>query len=200
MVDGRAGVIATSPTTVVPNRFEATIMFPGKPHRVWLDIRTDPKTGPVIYEIRVQHSLTAPGGITTGLLHSLKLRELRRLALEEVTKEITTVLPAGYFRAPGDAPGVAHFGSVVRGPGRGRPMDDEHLRRVAVVYREAIAVGSRAPVEAVRKALHASRSTAGRWVVQARKAGILGPARGPIAGEAEDRGEGDTSPGKKRTP
>ena len=73
---------------------------------------------------------------------------------------------------------------------RGRAaVTDEHLAEVAKVYREAAAAGQ-PPTQAVAIHFERARSTAGRWVVQARQAGHLRPARGDRqAGEAPSDSE-----------
>ena len=53
-------------------------------------------------------------------------------------------------------------------------ITEEHLARVAAVYRQAIDEGV-PPKQAVASELHASTSTAGRWINLARQRGILGP-------------------------
>ena len=197
-VNEHSDLIPTTATSVIPTRFEAMISYPGKPYRVWLDIRTSPGAGPVIYDFRLQHSLTELKGITTDLLRNIKLRELRRLAVEAATTEVAiTRLPDGYYRFPGETEDVMRFGAVHDAPGHGRSMNRDHLQEVVDVYREAVAAGSRKPVEVVRQTFDTSRSTtAGRWLVQAHKAGLLGPARGPVAGELQPPKERPRRPRK----
>lgn len=60
-------------------------------------------------------------------------------------------------------------------PRRGRTVTDEHLQRVADVYRAAVEHGD-PPTRTIADTMHASRATAGRWVTQARKRGLLGAA------------------------
>jgi len=68
---------------------------------------------------------------------------------------------------------------------QGRRLSDDDLKETARIYREAMTIG-RNPTEAVQRELHLSRSTAGRWVMQARRRGFLGPApAGRVAGEAQ---------------
>ena len=68
---------------------------------------------------------------------------------------------------------------------RGRRITPEQLDRVADIYRRAIAE-RRPPLREIERDLTVSRSTAGRLVMQAREAGILGPSPRPgIAGEAK---------------
>jgi len=59
-------------------------------------------------------------------------------------------------------------------------LGDEHYRRVAEIYRDAF----KNPTAAVMAQMHASRSTAGRWVMEARRRGFLRPTRPGQAGEA----------------
>ena len=194
VVHPRAGLVATSRTTAVPSRFSATVTFSDRPIRAWLDIRTLPSTGPTVYELRVEHSLTAPGGITTEALRSIPLRELRRLAVEAASRSIVDHTGDGGFIVAGED--VPWHGEAPRGPGRGKSMPADHLAAVAEVYRRAVASGSRSPVEEVRRAFFASRSTAGRWVMQARRRGFLDPAAGPTPGEIKPSSETSPRPPK----
>ncbi|PRY24062.1 hypothetical protein [Pseudosporangium ferrugineum] len=66
---------------------------------------------------------------------------------------------------------------------RRRRVTRELLEQVAQVYRAAFRDGQ-PPTQAVAETFHVSHSTAGRWVVEARKAGALGPATGTRPGEA----------------
>lgn len=58
------------------------------------------------------------------------------------------------------------------------------LRDVADIYRTSVAAGE-PPTAAVAAHYSVSHRTGTRWVAEARKEGFLGPALGPIAGEAE---------------
>ena len=71
---------------------------------------------------------------------------------------------------------------LIRSRPRRHSINTGHLTEVAQVYRHAVDSG--APTKAVAKAFHATRSTAGRWVVLARREGLLGPADRTRAGEA----------------
>jgi hypothetical protein len=59
----------------------------------------------------------------------------------------------------------------------GKRLSKEHLGEVARIYREARASEDaalrRAPTVAVAEAMFASRPTAGRWVMAARRRGLL---------------------------
>ena len=69
--------------------------------------------------------------------------------------------------------------------GRQRVMSNDHLRRVAEVYRAAMRAG-KVPTQEVADHFGKSHSTAARWVMQARREGFLGAAKPGAAGEFED--------------
>ena len=65
------------------------------------------------------------------------------------------------------------YGSVAR-----HGLDDESLRIAASIYQVAYLIGD-PPTRKVETLLDLPRSTAGRWVTEARKRGYLSAARGP---------------------
>lgn len=67
-------------------------------------------------------------------------------------------------------------------PARQYRLDDDHLRQVARIYREAIKARE-FPVLAVARHFAMSVGGAGEWVRRCRKAGVLGPTRPGLAGE-----------------
>ena len=71
---------------------------------------------------------------------------------------------------------------------RRRVLDEAFLRRVAEIYRAALAAGLPTQEEIERQLGPVSGSSARRWVMQARQAGLLGPALGTRAGEAHEVG------------
>lgn len=78
---------------------------------------------------------------------------------------------------------MANFQDLRQGPQRRRRLTRELLEQVAETYRQAYAAGD-PPTQAVSAKFTVSHSTAGRWVVEARRRGALGPANGTSAGEA----------------
>ena len=60
---------------------------------------------------------------------------------------------------------------------RGVRLSDDEMRRVADVYRDALAAGE-PPTKAVSTKLYTSRPNAARWVSEARRRGLLGDAPG----------------------
>jgi hypothetical protein len=69
-------------------------------------------------------------------------------------------------------------------PARGSRLSNDQLTRAAETYRMALRAGQSGP-KAVAEVFHISRSSAGRWLVEARRRGLLGPARPGVAGEIE---------------
>lgn len=122
-----------------------------------------------------------PGGppVTSTALHKIPLHAWMEHAIAAASiplKVDETGAPA--LRSSSDDPPPARKPPTRawRTPRKSGPgsITDEHLAEVAEVYRNA----GRAPVEAVRKRFAVSRSTAGEWVMKARKRGLLGPAPG----------------------
>jgi hypothetical protein len=70
-----------------------------------------------------------------------------------------------------------------------RGYDREHFEHVAVVYREALAVAPRAPMQEVARRLSTSEATARRWVQRARDMSLLGAGQ---PGKAGEQTEGST--------
>jgi hypothetical protein len=126
---------------------------------------------------------------------------LHELPLEPDESGMVTAWYPAHTREGGlDEVADALAGSRSRQPRRGMRLPDEHLEEVARVYREAHQRGA-PPTGAVydrwRKGkIKISRSTAGRWVAEARRRGIMGEALGTRPGE---RGYlvGEGNPGQR---
>lgn len=87
----------------------------------------------------------------------------------------------GHVAVPiGGAGRTPEYGDAARR--RRRVIDDDLLRGVASRYREALAAGE-GPTQAIADEEYVSRSTASRWVKQAREAGHLGAPLHRVAGE-----------------
>ncbi len=82
---------------------------------------------------------------------------------------------------------------ATRGARSGKPLTHDDLQLVALLYREAHNAGY-AIHRHIAERLGVSESTAGKRVVTARRAGLLGAARGTRAGEDT----GDTQTKKRR--
>ncbi len=183
-----SGLVPLGSSWLIPARFEAHIDDPSQPYLVVVEVKTVGARGPEILTFWCQvRDWPRSGSITATEMRRVKVDYYRRLAIEAARRPADQH-PDGTLSVSGGDPDTRFGGPRSRGgPGRGRAMPDDFLRQVAAVYRDAIAEGSRAPVEEVRKRLHGSRSSAGRWVGQARDAGYLGAATGPTPGEAKTR-------------
>jgi hypothetical protein len=165
----RDPTVRTGPTTAIPRSFSAEIDDPEQPYLLDLRVRTIAGRRPEVVELRLE--LRSPqklGGIATEGLRGVHIAKALQMAVARAIEPIET---------EDDRVGATK-------PLRGVPVTKEFLGQVANVYRSAVAGGSRAPVVEVARQLGGSRPTAGRWVVQARKAGVLKPAIGTRAGES----------------
>lgn len=113
--------------------------------------------------------------LTSEILRAVPVARVLRAVLEAITHDVSR---------SGD--GRVHF-SMTRVDREAGPTD-ENLRRVARVYRGAHLVGM-PPTKAVQDHFGLARSTAGRWVMEARRQGFLGPGTERQAGEREADGE-----------
>jgi hypothetical protein len=126
--------------------------------------------------------------VTMNVLRTVTVDRIIRDALSQLSQpvidaEAETGIP-GAFRVE---EGGEVYVQEAPAPGRGRRTTDKRLARVAEIYLVALAEG-RPPVNAVAAELPASRSTAGRLVGQARKAGLLTPTtRGRFSSLGEFR-------------
>lgn len=136
--------------------------------------------GPGAVMVKVEQPVTNDGPpVTLSMLRKVTVDQIIRDALTQLSRpvisaEADTGVPTA-FRVEG-VEGM-FYGPEIPDSGR-RPAADKRLERVAEIYLRALAEG-RPPVKAVTEELPASRSTAGRLVGQARKAGLLaGTTRG----------------------
>lgn len=153
----------------MPRSFQALITKPDLP-QCQLSIELTPSTGPVCRRLTL-----ADERLTTSRIR-VPLRQL----IDEVTRLVgvraRNTDPAEYD--PDDfMRGLAH-------PEPGKRLPDEILVRAAEVYRGALGEGL-SPTDEVAHSFPISRSTAGRWIVEARRRGFLGPAIPGVAGELD---------------
>ena len=175
VVDGVTYELPTSFTAVATG-------VPDLPYEVEVTVRMD-RDGPHAerVELRQLYEGTRPVGpyVTGTALRRLALGDLVARATEQAVSVATRVeRSARRVSATLEAPTGdqrATFGRHYRRTG-GR--SNERHTAVAEVYREALVRGV-SPTSAVADAFDVARSTAGRYVQQAREAGALGPAPGP---------------------
>ena len=127
-------------------------------------------------------SIAARGESVTGdLLRRIPVANLVRAATDEAATSIE-------IKPPKETEVVSVEGMprvTLTGPGSrrlGRRLRDQHYEEVAEIYRDAVKRGD-APKQAVAKAMGVSVPTAGRYVMEARNRGLLGPTTPGRAGE-----------------
>jgi hypothetical protein len=184
----------------IPQNFWAVWALPDG-RTVTLNIVVD-HSGPTCRSVLV---LPARGGppLTTLSLR-VPLSKLVRLCVARAGGTVTVERGAkGSVRRlrpavlSGDVEG---FEQAVHRPQRGKRLEDAFLEQVAQVYRDAITRGV-PPTDEVAKVMRAARSTAGRYVVEARRRKVLGPTTAGRAGElrpAKRPAKGDTGNGQHR--
>lgn len=188
----------------VPAWFTTVWYRPDVAYSVTVFVRVDPELGPLAEGVQVN---SAPGsGLTyrdaAALLKGQPVDELLHNVLLMSAK--VTTWQGGLDRL-GKPTGrdltdeeQAILGAVVeqqftkidavQPPVRRRSVTKQLLAEVAEVYRESAAAG-RPPTQAVAAHFTATHSSAARWVREARRAGVLGPALGPTAGERSTSSE-----------
>jgi hypothetical protein len=169
----------------LPERFYfVTLRYPTLPtgDRPNLTLHITVERGEMICDrFLIARDASDPRPITTGLLRALSPSQLVQVAGATIAHQglggdSWSVGPS-HWRDDATADWKKAYADA-QTPQRGKKLPDDHLRRVADAYRSAL-LRSEPPTKAVASALHASRSTAGRWVEEARRRGILDPAPGP---------------------
>ncbi|HUC05442.1 MAG TPA: hypothetical protein VL961_08575 [Acidimicrobiales bacterium] len=182
-----SGWVRTSPVTAIPTVFGSYVDDPSQPFTFELEVRTRPGRRPEVTELLIAARGEDSASITTDKLRGVHVARALTLALDAATQRFThgdEDVPPG----PDDPCAAGADAAPAPRPVRGTPTSTGFLQLVADTYRAAVASGSRSPVEEVRRQFETSRPTAGRWVVQARRAGLLGEALGRTAGEVAPGG------------
>lgn len=176
---------------------------PDLPFDLIVDIDVDPNDVLVVRQVAYR---ARPGGqaVTPIAVRRVKLADYVDRTIEACTRKVTTDERTGgpkmgwlefaaafgsWDKAPNAIPpfGDTADSNAIRLASRGRkmsrpPLDDELFAEVAEIYRAAIADGQPTR-KAVQEHFVVGSSAAGRYVVEARKRGFLGPAIGKKAGE-----------------
>lgn len=167
------GPIRRDATSWVPSIFEA--WFDDAVGGFEVAIRVVISRGvPRVDEITMRRSnLATSPALGTVQLRQVKIPQLLRAALRAAARPIedNDVEIAGAF-AVAELPGQFVVGPSLSGPGRGRPVTDDHLAEVARVYAEARSAGERID-EKIRAHFHTSSSNVGRWIRQAKARGFI---------------------------
>jgi hypothetical protein len=166
--------ILTGWDRAIPTRFRATTTIEGFDVAVAAVVGA---RGPVATSVMMSQPRGGHGpAVTLGMLRKITVDQIIRDGVAQLAKPAVSAEPEtgirGTFRVEGDD--QIYGGGGPPAHGRGRDTAPERLATVAGVYNAAIAAG-KPPVKAVESELHFTRSTAGRLVGQARKAGLLSP-------------------------
>jgi hypothetical protein len=103
----------------------------------------------------------------------------------EFRDDETPVFGAASAPVPAEQRFDTQYSQWAAAPRRRGPLRDDDLREIAAVYRAALAAGE-PPTRTVAARFGVARSTAGRWVAEARRRGVLGKARPRMAGEIDN--------------
>jgi hypothetical protein len=157
----------------IPARFWVRAAFRGYTVSVLAGVS---RRGPGALKVVIEQPRGEDGDpVTMNVLRTVTVDRIIRDGLGKLSRPVIDaedeVGVPGAFRVEEGGP---VYVEEAASPGRGRRTADERLERVAQIYLDALAEG-RAPVNAVAQDLPASRSTAGRLVGQARRAGLLTP-------------------------
>jgi 8-oxo-dGTP pyrophosphatase MutT (NUDIX family) len=171
-IDPRTRWIRSGWDRAIPTRFHIRTTVDGFDIRLLASVGD---RGPGAIEVTVEQPQGAIGPpVTLNVLRKVTVDQIIRDALAQLARpassaEADTGIP-GTFRVKG-VDGISG-GRSAPAPGRGRDTPADRLVRVAEIYRAALSA-ARPPVKAVAEELPASRSTAGRLVGLARRAGLL---------------------------
>ncbi|MHB8468890.1 MAG: hypothetical protein ACYDCH_03930 [Gaiellaceae bacterium] len=125
------------------------------------------------------------GSVTASTLRDVNLRELVISAGARAALHVDggTIQPAGFKVSLGR--GTRSQLGALHMPRRGKRVTDEKLEEVARYYREALGSGQ-PPTQYVQRKMQIAYSTAGRYVMETRRRGFLGPTRPGQPGEKGD--------------
>jgi len=189
--DFSAGLVKLGPDMNVSRRYRVTADVDDFVVDIDVETQDDGSVRCLGVSVRLQDDDMSHPGVSSLGLRQIPIRKLisqaRRSPLVIFDDDNQSSLGPDVIRTPDQDVVVAEdrFGIRDTRPGRGRQMSDDHLSRVAKTYLAAVDAGHR-PVLYVAQVGLASRPTAARWIAQARKRGLLGPARpGPLGGVQE---------------
>ncbi len=184
-VDVDRGWVRLRDGVMLPRAFEATIEQVGEPLRATLGVEIDETGGATCRRLTLEP--VDGSAVTTTATRNVRVSELLRTACNAAHYR--------YVLGPDGSPeprmmslaDVERFRRDFRGVDRRRgktPMSHE-LARAVLIYREALRSGL-PPTATVAERQQVARSTAGRRIAAARKAGLLGQAIPRKAGERDE--------------
>jgi hypothetical protein len=152
----------------VPQRFRANVRL-GAPHNLAVLLRFEmvADVGPSVVELTVTPHFGPSSPVTSAMLRSIPVEALTREAIKAVAQPVSN-LGGGAFVIAGDRPGITRFGPAPSGEATGR---------AAQIYADAVTAGAHNPTEVVAAEMNVSRSTASRYIREARILKLLPPAR-----------------------
>jgi hypothetical protein len=172
-----AGWTRVSEETAVPTRIEATLYTADPLLKLAMLISVDWAGRGIVRQLTV---LTdgPQTGISISLLRRIPVDTLMRYAMAQasVPAVLRPDISPHAFQVPGDPAGQAWVSGGPLAAGRGKSTSTDRIARAAEVYRDAVANGSRSPVDVVMKVMHYSSATASRDLKLARERGLLPPA------------------------
>ena len=187
-VDVDRGWVLLRDGVMLPRVFEATIEQVGEPLRATVGVEIDETGGATCRRLTLEP--VDGSAVTTSAARNVRVPELLRAAVNAAhhrfvlgldgSPEPTKMSGADVERFRRDVPDVDRcqgFSST--------PMNPVVLERITEIYREALRSGL-PPTATVAERQQVARSTAGRWIAAARKAGILGQAIPRKAGEKDE--------------
>ncbi len=184
----------------LPSRFSAQIEAPSIPNAVELQMRVTEEGRTICSSLTIRRARTLhyvvqtecmeqPHDMSDTTVSEISSESLRRVPASRLVRWAVLAachpMPGGERRR--DPPSLDEWSTLfaTEGKRRRRRLDDAHFREVAEVYRAAVKFG--APTRAVAAHFTAGESTAGRWVVEARRRGFLGKT---IAGRPGEQSSG----------
>lgn len=168
------GKVRIGPDAAVPARFRADVPLIDPPVMVELEVHVPAGGKPAATSMAIHCDRSAP--LTTTVLRRIPVDQLLRAALEKATVKAAPVEgSAKHFRTEGDPENVAWGGDALPLEGAGRSTPLELAQRAAQHYSKALGEGSKSPAMAVVHEMNVSRSTAARYIREARKRGLLPP-------------------------
>lgn len=174
-IEPEHGWVQVEADYIVPRRFTSTIDSTEYPAVVTLDVEMSDDGKALCRGLSAQPR--AGEYISTPTLRALPMKTLLRRAATAVMEKVELGPDGIVRRAPMEGSDVRDFSANYGRRRGGKRISEEQLRRVAKIYRAAKrsqdAAIRRAPTRTVARKLFVSRASAGRWVMAARKAGLL---------------------------